>query len=417
MKRILTLNKLILTLMVITSPLYATINTQINKTIELLKETDRALEGWSKLQYKWLWSKKDQEATISSSCLKLKRTQQELATTLARLNSNPEQDHKAVLRESAAHIKQYAPPSYFRRNGIRYATVAVGLMGSAYFLSRNGYDDEGQHIVENFYTHHITEPIINMYNILTNKNVNPIVLKQDPKAALKYIERKTNLDIENAKRDPRLKEVAASCLDITIPVEEIPQKDKIAFSKAKRTFHTIRLAEQVDQFTWMDVLSIKIPEDLKHTIESTNTVVEWVDIEKMFLAKKLEEISKKLNLTIEFLAATPALVGSYFCLKSIGKYFTHYKVNIRYKPLKKILIKLQLQHNQERYTNLPSPAVKGMNIYWLSQLKEAIPHIPVVDRTAYSEYLERLEDNTLQPKQKITIIENMLRDISCLQQI
>lgn len=409
-------NKLILAFLFSFLPITASVPITSDKTIELLKKADHALEGWSKLRHKWVWSNTYQKDRINSYCATLRNIKEELAILLAQLNSPklfPKKQAQCSLQHYETQIIKYESPSHLKRNWIHYSTAAVGLIGGTYLLSHYGYDENGNHALCNFYKEHIKEPVIAMYADLTKNNVNKIVLEEDPQAALERVERKTNLDIENAKRDPRLKEIVSHYVDVTIPVEQVPQEDKIAFSRGKRTFHTTHLAEQCNQLTWKDIVKVQIPKDFEPTIVSTNTLIEWYEVKLMLLMKEIQ----RLHRTVKLMQTIPAMFVSYLCLNSLKKYWTQYKINTTYKPLKKTLIRLQLQFNKDRYSKVISPLGYGMSLYWLSQLKEALVSIPIEEHATYSYYLEQIEDQTLEPEQKITIIDNMFRDISCLQKV
>ena len=415
-------NKLVLAFIVSISPLCAAPNIPPKKVINLLKKTDSALAGWYKLQYKWLWSGSERQSRIISASNTLKDTQKELATLLAQLNTDNQtftyEDYKTILAQSAEHIKTCAPPSYFKRNWIRYSLSAIGLVGGAYLFSKHGYDEDGNHLIENFYIKHIKKPTINTYDILTHKNTDQTVLEQDSKEALKRFQNKLDLFIENAKTDPELSRLVINHIPQNTTIKNIPLKNKLAFLDATLTFiHTHIPTEAVESCKTFKLWNWGSIPHLKAGLESHILLLQQLRVEKMLATNKVDEVSQKVNLSIELIAAIPALVTSYLCFKSLNAYITNRTANSTYRPLKKILIKLQLQCNQERYSTSPSLITQGMNIYWLSQLKDALHSIPTEDRIAYCEYLERLESSDLRPEQKITVIENMLRDVSFLQKV
>lgn len=424
-------NKLILAFIVGISPLCAAPNIPPKKVINLLKKTDSALAGWYKLKHTWLWSGSERQSRIISNCDTLKEAQKELATLLAQLSTDKQtltyKDYKAVLDHSAEHIKACAPPSYFKRNWIHYSLSAMGLIGGAYLLSKHGYDEDGNHLIENFYTKHIKEPTVNTYGILTNKNPVHTVLEQDSEEALKRFQSKLDLFIENARTDPKLSRVVINHIPQNTTIENMPLKNKLAFLDAALTFMHVHIPkeaiesyEQWKVWNWKNPVAIEkptLPKHLRECFDAHILFLQQLRVEKMLATNKIDAVSKKSNLTIELLAATPALIASYLCFKSLNTYITNRTTNNTYRPLKKILIKLQLQYNQERYSTSPSLITQGMNIYWLSQLKDALHSIPEEDCTVYCEYLERLESSDLHPEQKITIIENMLRDVSFFQKV
>lgn len=422
MKRIFRINKLILAFLLVIAPLNATENVSPEKVIELLKESDWALESWQKLQHKWFWSGKARQARISSRCHTLKDTQKELAMLLAQLSLGKQtmayESYKATVDQSIVRIKKCAPPSFLRRNWVRYSAATLGLIGTTYALSKYGYDNKGKHLIENFYTNHIIEPTTNMYDILTKKNIDQTVLEQDADDALRRLQSSIDLFIENAKTDPELSKIVMNHIPPNTTIENVPLKQKLAFLDATITFmHTHVPTEIVESCKTLKIWNWGGFPHLKSFMDSHILLLQQVRVEKMYATTKVDMVDKKLNLTIELLAATPALVASYFCFKSVASCLSNYKANTTYKPLKKILIKLQLQYNQERYTTTPSLATQGMNIYWLSQLKDAIHSIPASDKISYCDYLKKLESNQLWPEQKITVIENMLRDVSFLQKV
>lgn len=421
MKQIFRKNKLILSFLVALSPLTAGISIKTQIIIKLLKKTDSALEDWSKLQHKWIWSGKASQAKISLHSQELKKLQEELATALYQFYSSTiltDQYRKIDLKGYESDIANHAPPSHLRQNWTHYSAAAVGLVGGAYLLSRYGYDDEGKHIAKNFYTHHIKEPITNMIGILTNKNADLMVLEQDANDASRRFQNKLDLFIENAKQDAQLSQIVINHIPQNIPIEEVSLKNKLAFLDASLTFmHTHIPEETIDSLKTFKVWNWGNIPHLSSALDSHILLLQQLRVEKMLATNKIEKVSQKVDLTIELIAAIPALVASYFCFKSLGKYWTRYKVHSTYKPLKKMLIKLQLQYNKDRYLETASPVTQGMNIYWISQLKEASSSIPMTERTTYNQYLEQLEDQALRPDQKITLIENMLRDISCLQKV
>lgn len=422
MKNICKKNKLILALALTFSLLNANSNALSKKIIDLLKKTDSSLAIWNDLQHKWIWTGATNQAKIASACHTLKETQKALAISLAQLNSNKQEftyeDRKAALAVNATRIERSTPPSYLRRNWVRYSASTIGLIGGAYLLSNYGYDDDGNHLIENFYRNHIIDPTTNMYGILTKKNTDQAVLEQDTDDALKRFTSKLNLFIENAKQEPELNQIVINHIPQNIPIEKVPLKQKLAFLDATLTFmHTHMPTEIVESFKTIKVWNWLNMPHLHHALNSHILLLQQLRVEKMLATKKIEEVSQKVNLTIELIAAIPALVASYVCFKSLHTYINKYKYNSTYKPLKKLLIKLQLQYNQERYLATPSLETQGMHIYWMAQLKDASQGIPAADKVTYCDYLERLENDELLPKQKITIIENMLRDVLFLQKV
>ena len=420
--------KLILALLLGFIPLKG-IESHISKNlINTLKKTDIALTSWKQLQHKWLWSNQANQQKIVQSCKILEGVKEELGSLLGTLHSSntrlSDTEYHNALTKTRTSLKQCAPPSHLKRHWLHYTLSGIGLLGGAYILFKHGYDKNENHLIKNFYTYHIKRPIKNMYDILANDGTDKTVLLQDINESRNRYENKLNLFIENAKQDSELKRLVKNNIP-TIPIEQVPLKNKEYFLDATISFmHTYIPEEAINSYKkwtpldWREPYKIQkpeIPEHLESSMTSHTLLIQQLRLLVLEKTNKVEEVSQKLDLTVELMAFIPALVSSYAFLKGISTYSSKQLQKYTYKPIKKILIQWKLQLNKERYTTTPSLYTQGMSIYWSIQLKEYIQHIPKTERVLYCNYLEQLNDETMNSEQKITIIQTMFREFTFLQ--
>ncbi len=115
--------------------------------------------------------------------------------------------------------------------------------------------------------------------------------------------------------------------------------------------------------------------------------------------------------------AIPLAIGLYIGYLGMSNIYQHTIGISLVIPLKKDLISLQLVLNKERYAKdyaTLSQGFKGECFYWLQRLHRYKDKLPVPYRAMYRRYLDDLENPTLLPEQKMTIITCLFHELDPL---
>ncbi|MFT6765216.1 MAG: hypothetical protein ACJAZS_000083 [Alteromonas naphthalenivorans] len=407
-------NKLILAFCITFSSLNAAHNQPSKDIVTFLKKTDLALTSWRKLKNTWLWSRKSSQTRITHNCAQLAKTQKNLISYLGLLNTKNisinQQDRDTLLFECTQDLNNYAPPCHIRRHWTNYVLSSAALIGGAYVISQHGYDQNGNHLIKNLYTEHIKEPVVNMYNILTNNHNPQTLLVQNTQEALNRFDQDLDTFITEAQDNDTITVIVNRHIPQNVPLNEVDQQDKLAFLDDILTFSAKQSISDIQ--SWHPFSTART---VKMLGNSGILFAQQLRLEKMLATNTINQMSDKMNLTVEFMAAVPAMVGSYALFKGIRSYSASHIKNYVNTPIKKLLIKLQLQLNKDRYKQTPSFYTQGMSIYWISQLQDYTHRIPTQDREIYTSYLAQISDNALLPEQKITVIDSMFKEFEFLK--
>ncbi len=135
------------------------------------------------------------------------------------------------------------------------------------------------------------------------------------------------------------------------------------------------------------------------------------------LGHLIHTYSENMRLNIELSATIPLMIASYLTFAGGRSLYRHVlSVNLA-KPLKTDLISLQLLFNKERYTKDPatlSTRFKGEYFYWFQRLCRYKDKLPSEYRATYRQFLDNIEDKTLLPEQKMTLISALLSQLDQL---
>lgn len=361
-------NKLNFVFLVTITSLFGNQNQLTKKTLNLLKKSDIALTGWQQIEPTWLWSSQKSKAKIASHISELKQAQEELALLLTDQNQTDVNLEEAFcnnfLDKLEKHIELNLPPSSIRRYLAQHSFSAVGLLGGIYIISR-----------------HLP--------------INSMIPTDTEKAAANFT---ANLDalIKDAQTIPEFKRILEKHAIDPTNLEKVSAKTKSAF------LHEAFLSVP------RKIKEIYYPSVATEMIWNHNRYIECLILYGEEKTVNLMAITAQIKQIVASICAVPLVYAGYKVFSAHAK--------TSFTPLKKLLIKLQLQFNQNRYTNTLSPVAQGMNIYWLSEIKNAENLVPAPERTLYGDYIKQLESNHLNFEQKITLIENMLRNLQFLQQ-
>lgn len=421
MKNTFTPFKLILTVLVGLSPLQAAQSNLEKKLLTLIEKTDTELTGWHNLKYRRTWSGKKRQKRINTACSELKQAQKELATMLAQLKTKDTtltvDTYRSNLKKSTHTIGHATAPCHVRRNWVRYVVGGLSLAGLGYMAHRSGHQNRAQKVLNNLYTDHLEKPAANAYAILTSNKKDQTVLPQDAEHALKrYTAGLDQLIREAQVKGSGLESIVNNHIPQNADLSQIPLEKKTGFLDAMLTGMQRKLPEDIgNSFGQWQVWNWHVPKSTEMFIKSHTLFGQQLRLEKMLITQKVEDVSQKANLTIELIAAIPALAALYIGSTGIYNYGYNKIYRNYYTTIRKTLSKLQLQYNKERYSTNQSLEAQGMSLYWIHILKREIHKIPTQERATYQACLEQIESDTLYPAQKITVIENMLREHACLR--
>jgi hypothetical protein len=123
------------------------------------------------------------------------------------------------------------------------------------------------------------------------------------------------------------------------------------------------------------------------------------------------------QLNIELSKTIPLMLSAYLSYLGISSVYQKATALTIITPLKTDLISLQLVLNKERYAKncaAFSQDFKGECFYWIQRLHRYKEKLPSTYRATYRRYLNELEDKSLVPQQKMTLIACLFHELDPL---
>jgi len=123
------------------------------------------------------------------------------------------------------------------------------------------------------------------------------------------------------------------------------------------------------------------------------------------------------QLNIELSKTIPLMLSAYLSYLGISSVYRKATALTIITPLKTDLLSLQLVLNKERYAKncaAFSQDFKGECFYWIQRLNQYKEKLPSTYRATYRRYLHELEDKSLVPQQKMTLITCLFHELDPL---
>lgn len=130
-----------------------------------------------------------------------------------------------------------------------------------------------------------------------------------------------------------------------------------------------------------------------------------------------QSVARDAKLNIELSKTIPLMLGSYLGYLSLRTLYRHATALTIVTPLKTDLVSLQLILNKERHTKnckALSTSFKGECFYWIKRLHRYKDTLPANYRALYRRYLDELENPTLTPEQKMTLVTCLFHELDPL---
>jgi hypothetical protein len=128
-------------------------------------------------------------------------------------------------------------------------------------------------------------------------------------------------------------------------------------------------------------------------------------------------VAQDAQLNIELSKMIPFFLVTYLGYVGMKSIYHHAAALTIVSPLKRDLLSLQLILNKERHTKncvALSKDFKGECFYWIQRLHRYQDKLPAAYRALYRRYLDELENPTLTPEQKMTLVTCLFHELDSL---
>ncbi len=153
------------------------------------------------------------------------------------------------------------------------------------------------------------------------------------------------------------------------------------------------------------------------TVQIFATIAFELKLKEAAFTHIAQGVARDAQLNIELSKMIPFFLVTYLSYVGMKSIYNSATALTILTPLKTDLVSLQLVLNKERYTKngaaLPQ-AFKGECFYWIQRLHRYKNSLPTTYRATYRRYLDDLEDQTLMPEQKMTIITCLFHELDPL---
>jgi hypothetical protein len=431
----------------------------IQKTIILLDHLHEAQAYWELIARDknsfWKlpphqWSSKTWKAETISHQKTLAAQRAELINTLGILAENPKTlAHSSVSKlhkRTVRTLAQHGAPSHFKRQWLSYAGITTGAAILAFYLHQSPYmHNHGIDALKNLYTSFKNEPESNIFaangknneqlyeDTVTQVLINASTVDQTAPLMSQALNGKKIPELtfpEKQKIFLKLTAEIGNALNIEIKqvggfLSDKNQKNKFS-EQSTRFFTPIK-----DNGRYPDIYRRSIPlinligtyaNLINHLTEKSHRLIGL--IVQILTTNALELKLKETSFTHtahkamhDAKLALPLMVGAYLGYLGASSIYRHTTTLTILTPLKTDLVSLQLLLNKERYTHDRSALsieFKGECFYWVQRLHRYKDRLPTAYRATYRRYLDDLENQTLVPEQKMTIITSLFHELEPL---
>lgn len=143
------------------------------------------------------------------------------------------------------------------------------------------------------------------------------------------------------------------------------------------------------------------------------------DLQAAAAMHKMSVIVEQAKLNLELSATIPLLIATFIGYKTCTGIYNLVTNKHFVKKMKKDIILFQLLLNKNRYKSLEflnsDVEYCGLSFYRITKLQKYMSSIPTEQQTSYKQYLTELEQDTLNPEQKLIILDCLFKEFSFLQ--
>ena len=415
-----------------------------------------------------IWLTNTRKADITCHQKNLAKQCTELIEALAALSENKKalsyETFLKLKKRTALTLTNHGAPSHFKRRWASYAGLCGGAAAIALYLHHcQNVQHYGMDSLKNMYTIFKNEPESKIFttnikdneqlyeDTLTKVLVNAVTINQTAPLMHQSLNGKAIQELTFPEKQSIFLKLTASIGDIFNT--QIKDASNLLNAENKKL-----LASKKESFLFVPIADNPyLPEWLRKQIIELNLLKESANENKELIKNLGGEAQKYANVIDHITKTTPGILGltaqiittTAFELKLKEASFTHraekaiqnakltsalalstylgylgfshlYKYTTALTlitPLKTDLISLQLVLNKERYTKdctaFPQD-FKGECFYWIQRLHRYKDKLPTSYRATYCRYLDDLENKTLAPEQKMTIITCLFHELDPL---
>ena len=430
-----------------------------------MRAQDKKLNFWKRPPHTWIASSGKTEIKYHQKILAQQRS--ELIGTLAALSENQKQvssvDVKKLLKQTNRILVKHGAPAHFKRHWVSYAGISaatavivisfhqmhhcgINPLKDMYTFFKNEGNSDSKIFTTNIkdneqlYEDTVTKVLINavavdqtaplMQQSLKGKAIQELTFPEKKRIFLKLtaeLGAAIHTEIKHAEEflQNENQNLTDSKQNISLftPLQDngrYPEFYRKSIPEINRALSTINeftalgknLGGEAQKYiNLINHLTEKDPGFAGLIIHILTTHVLELKLKEASVTYRAHQALHNAKLAI------PLMVGTYLGYVGINSLYKYTTASTLITPLKTDLISLQLVLNKGRYikdcTALPQD-FKGECFYWIQRLHRYKESLPASYRTTYRHYLNDLENKTLLPEQKMTLITCLFHELDPL---